>query len=87
MAETQISAYISDDAKAALETYVKQRGVKKAHVIEEALLHHLQALREIPEDIIIPVRLVLGEASMQDVAGRLAADEEPSKDLKALFRD
>ena len=59
MAETQISAYISDDAKAALETYVKQRGVKKAYVIEEALLHHLQALREIPEDVIIPARLVL----------------------------
>lgn len=36
MAETQISAYISDEAKAALETYAKRRGVKKAHVIEEA---------------------------------------------------
>ncbi|MGO9487090.1 MAG: hypothetical protein ACLPX9_21370 [Rhodomicrobium sp.] len=86
MTETQISAYISDDAKAALETYVKQRGVKKAYVIEEALLHHLQALREIPEDIIIPARLVLSERSMQEVAERLAADEEPSADLKALFR-
>ena len=59
MAETKISAYISDNARAALEIYVKQRGVKKAHVIEEALLHHPQALREIPEDVIIPARLVL----------------------------
>jgi hypothetical protein len=85
MAETKISAYISDDARAALETYVKQRGVEKAHVIEEALLHHLQALREIPEDVIIPARLVLSEESMRQVADRAAADEEPSEDLKVLF--
>jgi hypothetical protein len=87
MSETQISAYISDEAKAALEAYVKQRGVKKAYVIEEALLHHLQALREIPEDVIIPARLVLSEKSMQEVADRLSADQEPAENLKALFRD
>jgi hypothetical protein len=87
MGETQISAYISDDAKAALESYVKQRGVKKAYVIEEALLHHLQALREIPEDVIIPARLVISERSMQEVARHLSSDEEPSEDLKALFRE
>lgn len=87
MAETQISAYISGEAKAALETYVKQRGVKKAYVIEEALLHHLQALREIPEDVIIPARLVISDRSMREVARHLNSDEEPSKDLKALFQD
>ena len=48
---------------------------------------HPLADAAIPEDIIIPARLVLSEASMQEVADRLGADEEPSKDLKALFRD
>lgn len=85
MAETQISAYISEDTKSELETYVKQRGVKKAYVIEEALLHYLQALREIPEDVIIPAKLVLSEKSLTAVAERLAADEDPSEGLKALF--
>jgi len=85
MTETQISAHISDEAKAALETYVKRRGVKKAFVIEEALLHHLQALKELPEDIVIPVRLELSEKAMQEVAGRLSVEEEPSPSLKALF--
>jgi hypothetical protein len=86
MTETQISAYISEDTKAELETYVKQRGVKKAYVIEEALLHHLQALREIPEDVIIPAKLVLSEKSLTMIAEHLAADKEPSEALKALFR-
>ena len=55
---TQISAYISEETKAEIEAYVKRRGVKKAYLIEAALQHHLQALREIPEDLIIPSRLV-----------------------------
>lgn len=86
MTETQISAYISADTKAELETYVKQRGVKKAYVIEEALLHHLQALREIPEDVFIPAKLVLSEKSLAAVAEHFAADKEPNEALKALFR-
>jgi hypothetical protein len=45
--------------------------VKKAHLIEEALQHHLQALREIPEDLIIPSRLVLTAASMAEIAERI----------------
>ena len=49
----QVSAYISEETKAEVEAYVKRRGVKKA-MIEQALQHHLQALREIPEDLIIP---------------------------------
>jgi hypothetical protein len=54
--------------------------------MEEAPLHHPQALREIPKDVIIPARLVLSEESMRRVADRAGADEEPSEDLKALFR-
>ncbi len=85
MAKTQISARISNSTKVALERHVKQCGVEKSRVIEEALLHHFQALTEIPEDVIIPVRLVLGERSMQEVVDRLSADEKPSENLKALF--
>jgi predicted DNA-binding protein len=40
---TQVSAYISEETKAAIEAYVKRRGVKKAYLIEEALQHHLPA--------------------------------------------
>jgi hypothetical protein len=61
---TQVSAYISEETKAQVEAYVKSHGVKKGYLIEEALQHHLQALREIPEDLIIPSRLVLTSAAM-----------------------
>ena len=84
---TQVSAYISEETKAEVEAYVKRRGVKKAYLIEEALQHHLQALREIPEDLIIPSRLVLTEKAMAQIAKRITQEEQPSEALKALFRD
>jgi len=84
---TQVSAYISEETKAAIEAYVKRRGVKKAYLIEEALQHHLQALREIPEDLIIPSRLVLTGEAMAEIAERVIHKEQPTESLKALFRE
>jgi hypothetical protein len=84
---TQISAHISKETKAEIEAYVRQKGVKKAFLIEEALRHHLQALREIPEDLMIPGRMVLTPESMERVAEQIERDEEPTEALKLLFRD
>jgi hypothetical protein len=84
---TQVSAYISEETKAEIEAYVKRRGVKKAWLIEEALQHHLQALREIPEDLIIPTRLVLTNEAMTGIADRITREDQPSEALKALFRE
>lgn len=84
-ATTQISAYISEETKGQIESYVKRRGVTKAFMIESALQHFLQALREIPEDVIIPARLIITEASMLQLADRLESDEEPTPALCALM--
>lgn len=84
---TQVSAYISEETKAEIEAYVKRRGVKKAYLIEEALQHHLQALREIPEDLVIPSRLVLTREAMTQIAERTEGKSEPTEALKALFRE
>ena len=84
---TQVSAYISEETKAEIEAYVKSRGVKKAYLIEEALQHHLQALREIPEDLVIPARLVLTREAMTQIAEHIEDKGEPSEALKDLFRE
>jgi len=84
-ATTQISAFISEETKDQVEEYVKRRGVKKAYLIENALQHHLQALREIPEDVLIPSRLVLTKKAMSRLAERLASDEQPTEALKTLL--
>ena len=86
-ASTQVSAYISEETKAQVEAYVKSHGVKKAHLIEEALQHHLQALREIPEDLIIPSRLVLTDETMAQIVESIAKKDQPTEALTALFRE
>jgi predicted DNA-binding protein len=84
---TQVSAYISEETKEQIEAYTKRHGVKKAYLIEEALKHHLQALREIPADLIISSRLVLSNEAMARIAERTAAKKQPTEALKALFRE
>ncbi|MBA1446455.1 MAG: hypothetical protein M3H12_07615 [Chromatiales bacterium] len=84
---TQVSAYISEETKAQVEAYTKSHGVKKAYLIEEALQHYLQALREIPEDLIIPSRLVLTAEAMEEVADHIAQESQPTEALRALFRE
>jgi hypothetical protein len=85
MAETQISAYISDATKQQLERYAEAHGVKKAHLIEEALLHHLQALRELPADIVIPPRLVVTSTSFETVIELARKPRRPTKALRDLM--
>jgi len=84
---TQVSAYISEETKAEVEAYVKRHGVKKAYLIEEALQHHLLALREIPADLIIPSRLALAAEAMTEIAERITKEYQPTEALKALFRE
>ena len=82
---TQVSVRISEETKAEMEVHAKRLGLEKDHLIEQALLHHFQALREIPTDLVIPARLVLTDTAMADIAGRIAGHNEPTEALKVLL--
>nr|CAA6805281.1 MAG: Unknown protein [uncultured Thiotrichaceae bacterium] len=84
---TQISAYISEETKGQVDAYARRRGVTKAHLIENALQHYLSVLKEIPEDVLIPTRLVLSDSAAGSLIERLEADEEPTAALKALMAE
>ena len=86
-AHTQISAYISEETKDLVERYVRARGVKKAFLVESALLHHLQALDELPADVIIPPRLVVNRKSGEAILEQLEKPAEPTDAMKALFEN
>jgi hypothetical protein len=83
--ETQISAHISEETKERLERYADAHGVKKGALVEQALLHHLQALRELPADLIIPPRLELSESSFAEAAELIAKSRKPTKALRELM--
>ena len=86
MNTAQISAYISTETKISVENYIKKTGIKKRFLIEEALLHHLQALKEIPQDVIIPSRIQITDNSMKQLLALLNNAIEPTAELKDLMR-
>lgn len=86
MRATQVSAFISDTTRDEVERYVEACGVKKAHLIEEALLHHLQALRELPADVIIPPRIVLTPRSFARVLDLIENPPKPTPAMIKLMR-
>lgn len=84
---TQISAHISPSTRDLLERYAEAHGVKKGHLIESALLHHLQALQELPADLVIPPRIVLERDSALEVLELISSPREPTEAMKALFAE
>jgi len=84
---TQISAQVSMATKERLERFVRSSGITRTHLIEQALLHHLRALEELPADVIVPARLVLDAASAERVRDRTERPPEPTDALKQLFDD
>ena len=85
MADTQISAYISDTTRDEVERYVEAHGVKKGSLVEQALLHHLQALRELPQDIVIPPRLRVTSRSFEKVIDLVRHPRKPTETLRQLM--
>ena len=84
---TQISVNISPETRDRLERYVRARGLKKGFVIEQALLHHLLALNELPEDALVPPRLVVTAESGERLLERLATREGPNRAMRELFAE
>ena len=87
MSTVQISAHISKATKHELERFADARGLKKGYVIEDALLHHLQALREIPDDLVVPVRLVVSPESFALVSERVRRPRRPTAAMRRLMTD
>ena len=84
--ETQISALISESTRELLEKYVRATGVKKGYLVEQALLHHMQALDEIPAEYIVHPRIVVSRKTGEAILAR-ARSGRPTASLRKLMRD
>ncbi len=81
----QISAHISSETKRRMDRYLRNSGGNGEQLIEHALEHHLQALEEIPEDYIIPTRLVLSVKSAESVRDLTEQPPPPTDALKKMY--
>ena len=80
--ETQISAVVSRTTSELLERHVRATGVKKGHLVEQALRHHLQALQELPADAVAHPKIVVTKRSGNAILRQM----ESGKSLAALRR-
>jgi len=83
--ETQISALISGETRDLMERYVRRTGVKKGHLVEQALLHHLRALEDLPAEYIVHPRLVVSRKTGEELLRQAAV--EPTPALRELMHD
>jgi uncharacterized protein (DUF1778 family) len=81
----QISARISSSTQERVDRFARARGLKKSHLIEQALLHHIEALEALPEYAVIPKRIVLGDHGWDEVTHRLEHPRPPTSKLEKLM--
>ena len=84
--ETQISALVSRTTSNLLERHVRATGVKKGHLVEQALRHHLQALQELPADAVVHPKLVVTRKSGEAILRRIQRGKSTPA-LRGLLRD
>lgn len=84
--QSQISATISEATKERLDRFTESHGLKKNFVVEQALLYFMEARRELPDEALIPTRLVVGEEDFDRIVDSIENPRAPSKALRELMR-
>ena len=81
----QINARVSETIRNLLERESRATGIKKEFLVEEALLHHFQALHELPADVVIRPRLVITPETAKSILEHLE-EPRPTPALRALMK-
>lgn len=85
--QSQISATISEATKEKLDRFAESHGLKKNFVVEQALLYFMEARRELPDEALVPARLVLDDRAFDRLAALLTRPPEPTRALRELMRE
>jgi uncharacterized protein (DUF1778 family) len=84
--QSQISATVSAATKEKLDRFTESHGLKKNFVVEQALLYFMEARRELPDEALIPARLVLDDKAFDRVVDLMERSPAPTQALRELMR-
>jgi uncharacterized protein (DUF1778 family) len=84
--QAQISATVSPSTKEKLDRFTESHGLKKNYVVEQALLYFMEARRGLPDEALVPARLVLEESAFGRVVELLERPPAPTDTLRDLMR-
>ena len=83
---SQISATISRATKEKLDRFTDSHGLKKNFVVEQALLYFMEARRGLPDEALVPTRLVIEDRAFDRLVGLVENPPEPTAALRELMR-
>jgi uncharacterized protein (DUF1778 family) len=84
--QSQISATVSAATKERLDRFTEIHGLEKNYVVEQALLYFMDARRELPDEALVPSRLVLDDRAFERVVRLLERPPAPTDALRELMR-
>jgi uncharacterized protein (DUF1778 family) len=84
--QSQISATISEATKERLDRFTESHGLKKNFVVEQALLYFMEARRELPDEALVPARVVLENHAFDRIVTLMESPPAPSRALRELMR-
>ncbi len=84
--QSQISATVSVATKEKLDRFTESHGLKKNFVVEQALLYFMEARSELPDEALIPARLVLDDRVFDRVVDLLESPPAPTEALREMMR-
>lgn len=85
--QSQISATVSAATKERLDRFTESHGLKKNYVVEQALLYFMEARKELPDEALVPARLILDDRAFERVVAVLEHPPAPTDALRELMRD
>jgi uncharacterized protein (DUF1778 family) len=86
MSTNRVSATISATTKEKLDRFTEEFGFQMNSVVEQALLFFMASRRELPNEAFIPTRLVLDDATFDQIIARLETPPSPTDALRELMR-
>jgi uncharacterized protein (DUF1778 family) len=84
--QSRISATISAATKEKLDRFAERHGLKRNFVVEQALLFFMEARRELPDEALVPARLVLDDKAFERIVELVTSPAAPAPALRALMR-
>ncbi len=84
--QSQISATVSVATKERLDRFTESHGLRKNFVVEQALLYFMEARRELPDEALVPARIVLEDKAFDRLADALERPAAPTPALRELMR-
>lgn len=84
--QSQISATVSAATKERLDRFTESHGLKKNYVVEQALLYFMEARKALPDEALVPARLVLDDEDFERIVALLERPPAPTEALRELMR-